>query len=65
MLVDLLLVLGKKGAIGILGDLCSQLGMTELDDTCNQVAQVLEEFVVVGSNEAVPLKLGVASLWSV
>lgn len=63
-LVDLLLVLVKRrdGSRGVSRDLSVELGLAELDDTLAKVAKVLEEVVVVGVNELLPLELGVTRL---
>ena len=67
-LIDLLLMLFKVRIreFGVIWDLrIVDFRVDELDDAVDKVAEVLQQFVVVRCDEAVPLKFGVAGLGSV
>jgi hypothetical protein len=45
-----------------LGDLAVELGLAELENSVDEVANVLEKLVVVGINKLFPLELGISGL---
>ena len=54
----------SAGVAGVVRDDARHLGLAELEYPLVQVAEILEQVVVVGVDELLPLELGVAGLGS-